>query len=510
MAEFCVAHETDLSLGEMKQVQAGNTPVLLVRLEDRFHAVGALCTHYEAPLAAGALCDDRVICPWHHACFNVRNGEQNEPPGLDPLPVYPVRVDAGEVWVEIPAEHPPPPPRGVCVSERKSCVVIGAGCGGAYAVEALRHHGFDGRIVWISGDEFPPIDRPLLSKGYLSGESSEQWLPLREPAFYDALEISLEKGSKVTSLEAKSKTLTLDDGRVMGYDSAILATGAVARPLVVPGSDLEGIFNLHSLQDCERLRKAVATAHKAVVVGSGFIGMEVAQSLRKRGIAVTVAGPGTVPFENVLGPGIGALIQRIHEQEGVSFQLGQTVTGFEGDGKVRQVRLQDGTLLEADLVVVGIGVQPATGFVNGIARERDGSLLVDETLRVSEGLYAIGDLARFPDWRSGIPIRVEHWRVAAQHGRIAGANVAGRRLAYRGVPYFWTRQFGVTLHYIGHAEGWDEIHIDGELEKRSFIAYYLKDDKVHAVAGMEKERELAELEERIRGHGLFSVPHNSM
>lgn len=505
MAEFNVATETDLSIGEMKQVQAGNTPVLLVRLEDGFHAVGALCTHYEAPLAAGALCDDRVICPWHHACFNVRNGEQLEPPGLDPLPVYPVRVEAGEIWVEIPAEKPLPPPREVNVSERKSCVVIGAGCGGAYAVEALRQHGFDGQIVWITGEEFPPIDRPLLSKGYLSGESSGQWLPLREPAFYEALEISLEKGSKVTGLDVEKKTLTLDDGRVMDYGSAILATGAVARPLGVPGSDLDGIFNLHSRQDCEHLREAVASARKAVVVGAGFIGMEVAQSLRKRDLAVTVVDPCKVPFEKVLGPGIGALIQRIHEDEGVRFQFGQTVTAFEGDDKVRQVCLQDGTSLEADLVVVGIGVQPATGFVNGIARERDGSLLVDETLAVAADLYAIGDLARFPDWRSGNPIRVEHWRVAAQHGRIAGANVAGKRLAYRGVPYFWTRQFGVTLHYLGHAEGWDEIRIHGELEKRSFIAYYLKDEKIHAVAGMERERELAELEEKIRRHGLLPV-----
>jgi len=503
MAEFKVARETELSTGEMKQVQAGATAVLLVRLEDGFHAVGALCTHYEAPLATGALCDDRVICPWHHACFDVRSGAQLEPPGLDDLPVFPVRVKEGEVWVEIPDQPVEMPSPGRTTTDSRTCVIMGGGCAGAYSVEALRNHGFGGHIVWITGEEFPPVDRPVLSKGYLSGESTEEWISLRDPGFYEARGIEVRKGKRVTRVDAVQQTVTLDDGQVLSYDTAILATGAIARSLPVPGSDLEGIYSLHSLDDSRRLRQAAESARQAVVVGAGFIGMEVAQSLRKHQLPVTVVGPDDVPLGRVLGAEVGGLIRSIHEENGVRFHLGHTVTAFEGDGKVRQVRLDDGSVLAADLVVVGIGVQPATSFVEGVKKGPDGSILVDETLKAADGLYAAGDLARFPDWRTGRSIRVEHWRVAAKHGRIAGANTAGKHFSYRTVPYFWTRQFGLTFHYIGHAEGWDDIHFSGDLETRNFLAYYIQEGKVHAVAGMEREQELAMLEERMHRHGLL-------
>ena len=505
MAGFNVAREADLSIGEMKQVQAGQTAILLVRLEDGFHAVGALCSHYEAPLAAGALCNDRVICPWHHACFSVRSGEQLDPPGLDGIPVYPVRVVNGEVWVEIPEQPAKIFPSGRNSKDSRSCVVMGGGCAGAYAVEALRANGFGGQVIWITGEEFPPVDRPLLSKGFLSGEASEQWIPLRDPGFYSARDIEVRRESWVTHLDAGKRTVLLDDGHTLNYDTAILATGAVARSLPVPGVELEGIFNLHSLDDSRKLRDAVKSASKAVVVGAGFIGMEVAQSLRKHQLEVTVIGPEAIPFERVLGPEIGELVRGLHEENGVLFRLGHTISAFEGDGKVQQVRLDDDSVLEADLVVVGIGVRPATDFIVGVERQADGSLVVDATMKVTDDLYAVGDLARFPDWRTGKLIRVEHWRVAAQHGRIAGANVAGKDHSYRGVPYFWTRQFGQTLHYIGHAEDWDEIRFNGDPKARKFIAYYLKAGKVHAVAGMEREQELAELEERMRRRGLLEV-----
>ncbi len=503
MAEYQVATTEELAPGEMKQVQAGSTPVLLLHLQDGFHAVGALCTHYEAPLAVGALCDDRIICPWHHACFSVRSGDLLEPPGFDDLPVYPVRVVEGEVWVEIPEKTTEPPPSRRNPKDARTCIVIGGGCAGAYAVEALRTHGFGGQVIWITGEEFPPVDRPLLSKGFLSGEASEAWLSLRDPVFYEVRDIEVRAGRKVADLDVVRRCLTLDDGQVLQYDVAIVATGAVARPLPVPGTALQGIFSLHSLEDSRQLRAAAESTQRAVVVGAGFIGMEVAQSLRKHQLEVTVVGPEKIPFQRVLGPEIGELIRTLHEENGVRFKLGQTVSEFEGDQGVRRVRLEDGTFLDADLVVVGIGVQPQTGFVRGVAKRPDGSLVVDERMRVTDDLYAVGDLARFPDWRSGQSIRIEHWRVAAQHGRIAGANVAGRDLSYRGVPYFWTRQFGQTLHYIGHAEDWDEIRFSGELKAGKFIAYYFKEGRVHAVCGMGREKELAELEERMRRQGLL-------
>lgn len=502
MARFRVASVDELQVGEMKQVQAGYRPVLLVRLEDGFHAVGALCTHYEAPLAAGALCGERIVCPWHHATFDVRSGRLLEPPGLDHLPTFEVVVEGGEVFVEIPErpEERPVPRRDPSVEE--TVVVVGSGCGGAYAVETLREEGFRGRIVWLAPEEFPPIDRPLLSKGYLSGEARPNWLPLRRPEFYQARDIEVLP-KRALLLDAAAKRITLEGGEALTYDAAILATGAVARKLPVPGSGLEGIFTLHTLRETEALLSALEGASRAVVVGAGFIGLEVAQSLRKRGLEVSVVAPEEVPFERIVGREIGGFFLRLHQENGVRFFLGETVAAFEGEGRVRQVRLQGGEVLEADLVVVGVGVRPNTDFVEGVRKGEDGSLLVDAHLRAADALYAVGDLARFPDWRTGEAIRIEHWRVAAQHGRLAAQNLLGAGKEYRRVPYFWTRQFGRSLHYFGHVREWEEIRLSGALEEGRFIAYFLKGGKVHAVCGMERERELAWLEEQMRLKGLL-------
>lgn len=507
MTQFKVAQVNDLAVGQMKQVQAGATAVLLVRLEDGFHALGALCTHYEAPLAAGALCGRRVICPWHHATFDTHDGRLLEPPGLDNLPVYPVWVaDDGAVWVTIPEQAEAKAPPGRSAGDYRVCVVIGGGCAGAYAVESLRDHGFGGRVLWVTGGkEFPPVDRPLLSKGYLSGEASDAWLPLRPPDFYPSLELEILP-QRAVRLDAAHKSLTLEGGEVIGYDNAIVATGAVARTLPVPGADLPGVHVLRTLGDAQRLRQAAEKGGKAVIVGAGFIGMEVAQSLRRRGLEVAIVAPEAVPFERVLGPEIGAVMRELHQAGGVEFHLGRTVKVFAGDGRVRQVILDDGRVLEAELVVVGVGVKPVTGWIEGVEKGPDGSIVVDEALKAADGLYAAGDLARFPDWRSGDLIRVEHWRLAAQHGRLAGANAAGAGQVYRGVPYFWTRQYDRTFHYFGHAHQWDEIRFDGDPAKHDFIACFVKDGRVHAVAGMERERELAQLEERMRREGGFPLP----
>lgn len=505
MAEFKVARVDELAPGQMKQVQAGMTAVLLVRLEDGFHALGALCSHYEAPLAAGALCRDRVICPWHHATFDVRTGKLLEPPGLDGLPVYPVRVDDGEVWVTIPEQQEAQSPPDRRPGDNRICAIVGGGCAGAYAVESLRDHGFGGRILWITGgEEFPPVDRPVLSKGYLSGEASEAWIPLRQPDYYPIRDIEILE-RKAVALDAGQKAITLDDGNVIEYDTAILATGAVARALPIPGVDLHGVHLLRTLGDAKDLRQAAEKGKTAVIIGAGFIGMEVAQSLNKRGLKVSVVAPEAVPFERVLGAEIGAMMRDLHQAAGVEFYLGHTVQCLEGDQRVSQVRLDNDRTLEADIVVIGVGVKPATDFVSCVTKDPDGSIVVDQTLKAADGLYAAGDLASFPDWRTGERIRVEHWRVAAQHGRLAGANAAGDQQVYRGVPYFWTRQYGVTLHYFGHAREWDEIRIDGDLRQKQFIAHFVKNGKVYAVAGMERERELAKLEEEMYRSGFIQL-----
>lgn len=506
MPKFRVARRDELRVGEMKPVQAGDQPLLLVRLQEGFYAVGALCSHYEAPLADGALCESRIICPWHHATFDVKSGKLLEPPGLDDLPTFPVSIEGEEVFVEIPEKPASKPILGRDPSVSRTIVVIGSGCAGAYAVESLREEGFKGRIVWLAPEEFPPIDRPLLSKGYLSGEIEENWLPLRRPEFYEARDIEVVR-KRAIELDAVKRTMTLEDGETLSYETAILATGATARRLSVPGKDLEGIFTLHIRQDAEQLLASLSEVQRAVVVGAGFIGMEVAQSLRKRNLEVTVVAPEEVPFERIVGREIGNVFLRVHEENGIRFFLGDTVAAFEGERRVRQVRLQSGEVLEADLVVVGIGVRPNTDFVHGVCKAEDGSIPVDAQLRAAEGLYAVGDLARFPDWRTGEPVRIEHWRVAAQHGRLAARNALGQAKEFRSVPYFWTRQFDKSLLYLGHAKEWEEIQVSGNIDEGRFIAYFLRGGKVHAVAGMERDRELAALNERIRREGLL-IPRN--
>ncbi len=495
MPVYAVARIDELADGQMKQVKAGDTDLLLVRLDGQFYALGARCTHYGAPLATGVLHGERIICPWHHACFHARTGAHLEPPGLDHLPTFPVRVEGEQVLVELAeaVEGRRTPQLGQRdPQDARTCVVIGAGCAGAYAVEALRTQGFTGQVVWMTNGEFPPIDRPNLSKEYLAGEAPEAWMPLRDPDFYKAADIEIIPQA-VKMLDAAARTVTLANGEQLRYEVAVVAPGARPRRLAVPGAELPGIFMLRTIEDSRAIRMAAAQAHRAVVVGASFIGMEVAQSLRHLGLAVTVVAPETVPFERTLGGEVGRVLQTLHEAHGVTFRLGHTVQAFEGTDRVQQVVLDNGDRLPADLVVVGIGVQPATDFMQGVQKAPDGSILVDAYLQAADGLFVAGDAARFPDWRTGRPIRIEHWRLAAQHGRLAGANAAGARQPYQGVPFFWTRQFGVSLQYLGYVETWDEVVLDGDPSARKFLACYLRGDQVWAVAGMGRGYEMARL-----------------
>jgi len=496
MPVHVVAKVDELADGQMKQVKAGETELLLVRLEGQFYALGARCTHYGAPLATGALHGERIICPWHHACFHARTGTHLEPPGLDHLPCFPVRIEGDQVLVELPERvegRQVPALVRRDPQDARTCVVVGAGCAGAYAVESIRAQGFKGRLVWVAGGEFPPIDRPNLSKEYLAGEAPEEWMPLRDPSFYEAADIEVVQGRLVSALDAAARTITLADGEVLHYDGAVVAPGARPRRLEVPGAELEGVFTLRTIEDSRAIRAAAQQAQRAVVVGASFIGMEVAQSLRHPGLEVTVVAPEAVPFERTLGVEVGRVLQALHEEKGVAFRLGHTVEAFEGKDRVQQVVLDDGSRLAADLIVVGVGVQPATDFVQGVQKAPDGSILVDAYLQAVDGLFVAGDAARFPDWRTGTPIRIEHWRLAAQHGRLAGANAAGARRRYQGVPFFWTRQFGMSLQYLGYVHTWDEVVLDGDPSARKFLAFYLRNGQVWAIAGLGRGAEMARL-----------------
>ena len=492
-----LANTTDLEPGEMKEFAAGETRILLARVGDRFHAVSANCPHYGASLVEGALCGTQIVCPLHHAVFNVVNGDLEEPPALDALVSYDVRVEGERVMVCVPDENADR--RAVSMvkrdrSDSRQFVILGAGAAGYAAAQTLREEGFRGNIVMITREDRAPYDRPNLSKDYLHGHAEAEWMPLRPEEFFVEHGIQLLFNREVTRVDARAKVIVFKGGETMDYDALLVATGGAPVRLNIPGSDLKNVCVLRSFADADSIIETAGRSRRAVVVGASFIGMEAAYSLRERGLEVTVVAPSEEPFEVTLGREVGAVFRREHEKHGVRFKLGSIVYRFEGSHNVQAVTLDNGESIETDMVVVGVGVRPATSFLEGVELDKAGGVVVDSRLRVADDIYAAGDIVNFADPRTGERMRIEHWRTAQQQGRIAARNMAGRDVAFAAVPFFWTQQFDVTLRYVGHAASWDEIIYRGDPASRDFLAFYVKDDRVAAVAGMNRDRELAAAE----------------
>ncbi|MFL6467252.1 MAG: FAD-dependent oxidoreductase [Pyrinomonadaceae bacterium] len=498
---IAVAKFSELKNGEMKEVSVDGTSVLLARVGEECYAVGANCPHYGAPLAEGILSGTRIVCPWHHACFDVTTGNFEEPPAFDSLSKFDVKVEDDEIFVRIPDDEQEPGTQEVTANSTEDpriFAIIGGGAAGFMAAQTLREDGFSGRIVMITLDSRTPYDRPNLSKDYLHGHAEPAWMPLRSDDFYAEHDIEIMYRSKVTRVDAPSKTIFLEDGSKLQFDSLLIATGGLPRKLTFHNSDLKNVFYLRSFSDADAIIAAAEAGKRAVVIGSSFIGMEAACSLRLRGCEVTVVAPDEVPFAKTLGPEIGKLFQQLHQEHGVKFRLGEHVEGFNGEIMVESVVLENGEQIPADLVLVGIGVKPATEFLSGIELHKDGGLIADEHLQIAEDIYAAGDVTHFPDVRTGELTRIEHWRTAMQQGRTAGHNMAGKRRAFTAVPFFWTTQFDTTLNYVGHVRDWDKVIFDGRVDDMDFLAFYVKDFKVLAVAGMNRDKQMAYFEELIR------------
>ena len=491
----------------MRPFEAGETRGLLVRLPAGLFAVNGLCPHAQAPLHEGALCGHRLVCPWHQSVFEIPSGALLDPPALDGLERYPVRIDGDDVFVTIPTP-PLAAPVYVPKSER-TVLIVGAGAAGQVAAETLRHAGFDGRIVLTGPESDPPYDRTNLSKHFLSGKARRDDLPLRrDPDFFKRISVE-RKIATVTRLVAHDRTATFSDGGTLVYTAAILATGGTPKSTDVPGSDHPRVRLLRTVADAEHIvALAPGKGARAVAVGASFVGMEAVSSLAQRGVAVTVLSPDEAPFERQLGREIGASIRRLHEQNGVRFLAGAAVSRFEGRPGGIDVFLEAGGSLTADVVIAGVGVRPVTDFVEGVERERDGGILVDASLHAGNNLYAAGDIASFPLPTTGERVRIEHWRVAQQHGALAAVNIAQperrQTLADSGfVPFFWTYHFEQRMNHVGYAREWDEIFFDGDPAKPPFIAYYLSNDRVVAAAGTHRDADLAAMHELLR---LDSAP----
>jgi NADPH-dependent 2,4-dienoyl-CoA reductase/sulfur reductase-like enzyme/nitrite reductase/ring-hydroxylating ferredoxin subunit len=407
-----------VSDGSMIGGHVGHDAVLLARRGDEFFAIGATCSHYGGPLAEGLLVGDTVRCPWHHARFSQRSGEAIGAPAFNPMSCWRIERRGNKVFVR---ERLEPSKARSTVGKTDRVVIIGGGGAGFAAAEMLRREGFAGEVTVFSADDAAPYDRPNCSKDYLAGTAPEDWMPLRPPDCYKDQSISLELRSCVTGIDVKARQVTLHDGRSAPFDKLLLATGAEPVRLDIPGAD--HVHVLPSLADSRAIIAAASQAKRAVVLGASFIGLEVAASLRARGIEVHVVAPESAPLERILGHEFGDFIRRMHEQHGVIFHLGQTATAIN-DGTVA---LNNGTTLPADLVVVGIGVRPRIELAERAGLKIDRGIVVNEYLQTSApGIFAAGDVAHWPDPLTGEHLRIEHWVVAERQGQTAARNMLGQ------------------------------------------------------------------------------------
>jgi apoptosis-inducing factor 3 len=473
--------------------------VLLVRRGTQFFAVGAYCTHYHGPLADGLVVNDEVRCPWHHACFSLRTGEALRAPALDPIQCWHIEQAGEKVFVKEKAA--PAAPRRVSTTvQPSSIIIIGGGAAGLAAADMLRREEYSGPLTMISADNAPPCDRPNLSKDFLAGTAPEEWIPLRPPEWYSERNIDLVLNSRATSLDTKQKKITTEDGKTYEYGALLLATGADPVKLSLEGATPSQIFYLRSLADSKAIVAKTTSAKQVVVVGASFIGLEVAASLRTRGIVVHVVAPEQVPMERILGSQVGAFVRSLHESHGVVFHLGETVRHVDGD----KVTLTGGQTIEADFIVLGVGVRPSITLAEQAGLKMDRGIAVDEYLETSApAVFAAGDAARWPYPLTRERIRLEHWVVAERQGQTAAKNMLGLHERFDAVPFFWSQHYDVAINCVGHAEKWDTINVDGDIEKRDCSASYERDGRTLAVVTIFRDLESlvaeSEMERLIRG-----------
>jgi NADPH-dependent 2,4-dienoyl-CoA reductase/sulfur reductase-like enzyme/nitrite reductase/ring-hydroxylating ferredoxin subunit len=473
----------------------GNEEVLLVHSGTGIFAIGAHCTHYHGPLADGIVVGETVRCPWHHACFDLRSGEALRAPALSPVDCWTVEQRDGRIFVKEKRE-PAKPPVLTSANVPSKIVIVGGGAAGFAAAEMLRRRGFGGSIVMFSNDAAPPVDRPNLSKDYLAGNAPEDWLPLRPDTFYADNGIELQLNTEVAGIDTRAREVSIAGGKKVAYDRLLLATGAEPVRLPIPGADQPHVHTLRSLADCRAIIGAATGARRALVIGASFIGLEAAASLRARGVEVVVVAPEARPMERVLGPQMGDFVRSLHEEHGVVFRLQDTVDVIDG----KRATLKSGGTVDADLVVVGVGVRPRLALAEQAGLTLDRGVAVNGFLETSAaGVYAAGDIARWPDPHTGDAIRVEHWVVAERQGQVAAANMLGLKERFDAVPFFWSQHYDVPINYVGHAERWDNIEIDGDIRGKDCLLRYKRNGHVLAVASIFRDVDSLKAELAMEG-----------
>ncbi|KAJ7678510.1 hypothetical protein B0H17DRAFT_944488 [Mycena rosella] len=517
---IAVLPESELKDGQMKEVAFGDGKVLLSKLGDKVHATSAFCTHYGAPLAKGVLtADGRVVCPWHGACFNVCTGDIEDAPAPDALHSFQVQISDGQIHVTANASdtqkanmsRAPKLTTTGTETAGDGVVIVGGGSATFHAVESLREHGYKGPITILTQEAHTPVDRTKLSKALITDPSKIEYRSASDLKIKYSTNIRVNV--TVTSVDFAKKEVILDGGKVV-YDKLILAPGGTPRKLPVPGADLENVYTLRGVESTKKVDAAAQEGKKLVVIGSSFISMEIVAAVAKRKLAsIDVIGMEEHPFELVLGKEVGKALQKYHEFQGVKFHMSSKVEKIvpqEGNEALAGGVVVNGETLPCDLVIMGVGVAPATQFLkdSGMPLEKDGGVKVDENMKVPgyNDVYAVGDIAHYPQVETGEFRRIEHWNasVAGNQGRAVGKTIAGHPQPFLKVPIFWSAQ-GQNIRYCGIGSGYDDIFIKGNPEELKFIAYYIKDGKVVAVATMQNDPVVSCSSELLR-LGLMPSP----
>jgi NADPH-dependent 2,4-dienoyl-CoA reductase/sulfur reductase-like enzyme/nitrite reductase/ring-hydroxylating ferredoxin subunit len=462
--------------GAMLTGQIDGDNALLLRQGDAFYAIGAQCTHYHAALADGLVCGHVLHCPMHHSQFDIRDGSALCAPALDNLPAWRTEQVDGRVFAR---ERIVSAPRSRKNAPLDDVVIVGGGGAGLAAAEKLRREGYEGRLTMLSADFDPPYDRPNLSKDFLAGTAEADWMPLKPAEWYREQRIDLRLNTRVEAVDVAARQVRVAGGPGFPFGALLIATGADPVQLAVPGAAEGQILSLRSFADSRAIVARAAQARSALVIGASFIGLEVSASLRSLGLDVHVVAPDAVPMQRVLGPELGAFVRDLHTSHGVTFHLGTTVTRVDG----KRASLADGTVIEADLIVAGVGVRPSIALAEQAGLAVDRGVSVDTYLQTSApGIFAAGDIARWPDPHSGERIRVEHWALAQRQGQVAALNMLGRRQPFDISPFFWSQHYDVAIQYVGHAERWNALEIDGSPSARDCSVVYREGDRELAVA----------------------------
>lgn len=484
----------DIPEGGVLKGQIEGQGALFHRDGERVFAIGAACTHYGGPLAEGLVEGGRVHCPWHQACFDLRSGRALAAPALNDLPAWRVEVKDGVAYAR--ETMLAPGARPITGSGIERIVIIGGGAAGFAAAERLRVLGYDGRLTMVSADASAPYDRPNLSKDYLAGTAPPEWMPLKDAAWYADQDIDLRLRVTARAIDVGERCVTLSSGAPLAYDRLLLATGAQPAAMSLPGFDRPQVRTLRSMADADALIALAKEGQRAVIIGAGFIGLEVAASLLARGLNVHVVAQEDAPMEKVLGGELAAHVVGLHREKGVSFHLGRKAAGFDA----QTVTLDDGARLAADLVVVGIGVRPRTELAIGAGLKVEEGVVVDATFATSApGIYAAGDVARYPDPMSGEPMRIEHWVAAERQGQIAAANMLGKVTPIEQAPFFWSNHYDLSIHYVGNGAGWNESRLEGDLAKGDAVVRYFKAGRLVAAATVGRDTLALELAQKLSG-----------